>query len=165
MMIGHGKRVLVVDDDQDIGCFLVELLESHHFAAVAVADGLEAVRVLHQRHFDVVITDLQMPFLDGIDLLCHCHQRWPGLPVILMSGNLGNIVEPAMAMGASACISKPVDTHNLLHALGQALTHQIDLRPNTGCVFPPSPEGECLWSVESIESAGPGALRQEGEDR
>lgn len=121
-MMGYGKRVLVADDEESVGRLLVGQLELHYFAAVAVADGLQALRELHQRHFDAVITDLQMPYLDGLDLLRQCHLVWPQLPVILMSGNLLGTVRPATAQGAFACLSKPVDTEQLVHVLSEA-TH------------------------------------------
>jgi CheY-like chemotaxis protein len=121
MMIGAGKRVLVVEDDKAVRCLLIELLERHGFRAVAISNGMVAVRLLHHDHFDVVITDLNSPFMDGLDLIRYVDQRWPELPVILMSGNSGEFGRSPMAMGGAACISKPVDTEKLLHTLGQAL--------------------------------------------
>jgi hypothetical protein len=58
-----------------------------------------------------------------------------------------------------------VDTHNLLHALGQAFADQVLLQPNVGSVTPHRLENECLWAGESIERVGLGELRQEGKDR
>ena len=127
-MMAYGKRVLVVDDEEQRGHLLVEYLERHYCAAVAVADGLQALRELHQRRFDAVITDLHMPYLDGFDLLRQCHLVWPQLPVILLSGNLLDMVWPAMAHGASACLPKPVDPENLIPILSEALTHTGDPR-------------------------------------
>jgi len=126
-MMGYGKRVLVADDEESVGRLLVGQLELHYFAAVAVVNGLQALRELHQRHFDAVITDLHMPYLDGLDLLRQCHLVWPQLPVILMSGNLLGTVWPAIAQGAFACLPKPVDTEKLIHILSEA-THTGDTR-------------------------------------
>ncbi|MDI3464853.1 MAG: hypothetical protein OJF50_003674 [Nitrospira sp.] len=126
-MMGYGKRVLVADDEESVGRLLVEQLELHYFAAVVAADGLRALRELHQRHFDAVITDLHMPYLDGLDLLRQCQMVWPQLPVILMSGHLLDTVWPAMAQGAFACLPKPVDTEQLIHVLSEA-THTGDTR-------------------------------------
>lgn len=125
--MGYGKRVLVADDEESIGHLLVGQLELHYFAAVAVADGLQALKELHQRHFDAVITDLHMPYLNGLDLLRQCHLVWPQLPVILISGNLLGTVWPATAQGAFACLPKPVDTEQLIHVLSEA-THRGDPR-------------------------------------
>lgn len=127
-MIGYGKRVLVVDDEESVGRLLVGQLELHYFAAVAATDGLRALRELHQRHFDAVITDLHMPYLDGLDLLRQCQLVWPQLPVILMSDHLFGTVGPAMAQGAFVCLLKPVDTEKLIHVLSEVITHTGDPR-------------------------------------
>ncbi len=79
----HTKRVLVVDDEEGECPCLAEHLASHQFAVVTVTDGLQALRELHRQQFDAVITDLHVPYLDGLDLLCQCHLVWPELPVIL----------------------------------------------------------------------------------
>ncbi len=124
--MGYGKRVLVVDDEAMVRRLLIEQLELHRFVVVAVADGLRALRELHQRHFDTVLTDLHIPYLDGFELLHQCHLVWPQLPVILMSGTLiDDVVRLAMAQGAAACLSKPVDTGKLIHVLREAITHTI----------------------------------------
>lgn len=124
-MIGNGKRVLIADDEVLIGCLLAEHLELHHFAVVAVPDGLQAMRELHQRHFDAVITDLHMPYLDGLVLLGQCHLVWPELPVILMSENLSDVVGPAMALGVAACLHKPVDPERLIHVLSATIVRSV----------------------------------------
>ncbi|NGZ10194.1 MAG: response regulator [Nitrospira sp. LK70] len=144
-MMGYGKRLLVVGDEERGGCPLVGQLELHYFTVVAVADGLQALRELHRRHFDAVITDLQIPYLDGLDLLCQCRLVWPQLPIILLSGNLSGIVWPAMAQGAFACLPKPVDTEKLIHVLSQAILHTDDPRSNQVDMLSNMPEAQrCL---------------------
>jgi DNA-binding NtrC family response regulator len=147
MMMAYGKRVLVVDDEEQIGHLLVEYLEMHYIAAVAVADGLQALRELHHRHFDAVITDLHMPYLDGLDLLRQCHLVWPKLPVILMSGHLLDIVWPAMAHGASACLPKPIDPAKLISVLSEAISGLNDSRSGQGDMLPHLLEAQRRWSV------------------
>lgn len=126
-MIGYGKRLLVVDDEELAGRLLVRQLELHYFAVVAVVDGLQALRELRQRHFDAVVADLPMLYIDGLDLLRRCHPVWPQLPVILLSGDLPGIVRPAMAQGAFACLPKPVDIDKLIYVLSEAIAHRGDL--------------------------------------
>ncbi len=124
-MIRNIKRVLVVDDDERVRFCLAEYLVSHQFAVVTVTDGLQALRELHRQQFDALITDLYVPYFDGFDLLCQCHLVWPELPVILMSGNLLDIVGPAMAHGAYACLPKPVDAGKLIHVLSEAIARPV----------------------------------------
>jgi DNA-binding NtrC family response regulator len=146
-IMAYGKRILIVDDEEQIGHLLAEYLERHHFATVAVADGLQALRELHHRHFDAVITDLHMPYLDGLDLLCQCHLVWPQLPVILMSGNLLDIVWPAMARGAYACLPKPVDTEKLVSVLSEAISDTDDPRSDQRDMITHMLEAQRRWSV------------------
>ncbi|MBS0181504.1 MAG: response regulator [Nitrospira sp.] len=146
-MMGYGKRVLVVDDEKQVGRLLVRHLELHYFAAVAVANGLQALGALHQRHFDAVITDLHMPYLDGFDLLRQCHLIWPRLPVILMSGNLSGVVRPTTAQGAFAYLSKPVDIEKLIHVLSEAFTHTDDSRSSQIDMLSHMPEAQRCWAV------------------
>ena len=146
-MMAYGKRVLVVDDEEQIGNVLVEYLEMPHFAAVAVADGLQALRELHRRHFDAVITDLHMSYLDGLDLLRQCHLVWPQLPVIVMCGNLPGIIWPAMAQDAFAYLPKPVDTEQLIHVLSEAITNTGDPRSSQVEMLSQRLEAERCWAV------------------
>ena len=146
-MIGYGKRVLVIGDEEFVDSFLIGELDLHHFVVVAVADGLQALRELHRRHFDAVITDLHMPYLDGLDLLRQCHLRWPQLPVILMSGNLLDIVWPAMAHGASACLPKPIDTEKLIHVLSEAISDTDDPRSGQRDMITHMLQAQRRWSV------------------
>ncbi len=130
-MSGYGRRVLVVDDEEAMRRLLLEQLEPHRFVVVTVADGLRAWRELHRRHFDAVITDLHMPYLDGLELLHQCHLVWPELPVILMSGSLvTNIVELAMTQGAAACLPKPVERERLFHVLNEVIPDRLVSLPD-----------------------------------
>lgn len=124
-MTGYGKQVLIADDEELIGRFFAEYLTARQFAVTVVTDGLQALRELHHRHFDAVITDLHLPYLDGLDLLCQCHLVWPQLPVILISGNLFDVIGSAMAKGAYACLPKPVDPAHLIHVLKEAIPHTL----------------------------------------
>ncbi|UVT21644.1 MAG: response regulator [Nitrospira sp.] len=131
MMSGYGRRVLIVDDEEAVRRLLLEQLEPHRFVVVAVADGLRAWRELHRRHFDAVITDLHMPYLDGLDLLHQCHLVWPELPVILMSGSFAtDIVELAMTQGAAACLPKPVEREKLIHVLNEVVPDRLTPHPD-----------------------------------
>jgi len=115
-----GKHVLVADDGL-MGRRLAEHLGTSQVTVVTVTDGLQALRALHNRHFDAVITDQHLPYFDGLDLLGQCHLVWPELPVIILSFRLFEVMGPARAKGAYACLLKPVDTETLLHVLSEAM--------------------------------------------
>jgi DNA-binding NtrC family response regulator len=124
-MMGYGKRVLVVDNEEMVRHLLTEQLEQHEFVVVAVADGLKALGELQRRRFDAIITDMQMPHLNGLDLLRQSHLAWPDLPVILMSGHHEDIAGLAMARGAYACLPKPVDIGQVLNLFRKVMNQAV----------------------------------------
>lgn len=119
-MNGKGKSILVAEEDQ-AGCLLEKRLTTHHSKVVAVTDGLQALRELHNGHFDVVITDVHLPYFDGLDLLSQCHLVWPELPVVLLSGHSPEIIEPAVVQGAYAGLPKPINIGKLIYILKEAI--------------------------------------------
>src|SRR5258706_9065671 len=79
------RSVLVVNDEASIRHVLTLVLADHGYDVRAVADGEEALRELAARPYDVVISDVRMPKLDGMSLLKAAHEKWPDLTVLVMS--------------------------------------------------------------------------------
>src|SRR5262245_8387577 len=97
----RAATVLVVDDDPAIVKVLSALLEQAHLTSRAAACGAEALRLLEEQIVDVVLTDVRMPGLDGLDLLSRIVHEWPDLPVVVLTahGSVPMAVE-AMRRGA-----------------------------------------------------------------
>ncbi|MEO7111069.1 MAG: sigma-54 dependent transcriptional regulator [Polyangiaceae bacterium] len=122
-MAGAEKgAILVVDDDVAVGRVLASLLEQHGLVAHFVTSGVDALSVLEKRSFDVVVSDLQMPGVGGMQLLDTIGSRFPELPVILMTahGSVPLAVE-AMKRGAVDFILKPFDRDEMLFVVDKAL--------------------------------------------
>ncbi len=83
---GEPKRILVADDDEVLRNMLVETLEGLNYQAVGVGDGLEALARIQKEEFDLAITDIRMPKLDGLGFLKKARELKPGLPVVLITG-------------------------------------------------------------------------------
>ncbi len=141
-MIGYGKRVLVVGDEEFVDSFLIGELDLHHFVVATVADGLQVLSELRRRHFDAVIADVQTPNLDGLALLYQCQLVWPQLPIILVSEHHENVVDLAINRGAFACLPKPIETGKLIHVLSEAIAHIVN----------PDPQKEQLSEIFSGDS-------------
>lgn len=122
-MNGKEKSILVAEEDP-AGNLLAKRLAMHHFKVVAVTDGLQALRELHNRHFDAVIADVHLPYFDGFDLFRQCHLVWPELPVVLLSSHTPEVVEPAVAQGVYAFLPKPIDVGKLICVLSEAIACQ-----------------------------------------
>jgi two-component system response regulator AtoC len=116
------RSILVVDDEPSIRKVLAAQLRRAGYDVTAVADGSEAISLLAEHPFDLVITDLQMPEIDGMALLEHCRATLPALPVILITahGTVDTAVE-AIKLGAHDYITKPFDQHELQDIITKAL--------------------------------------------
>ena len=131
--IGKGTRVLVVDDDEDMRQIITDRLEQAGFAVVQACDGLRALLEMRQRHFHVVVTDYQMPHLNGLALLRQCRLAWPGTPVIIMSACLDAPGEIAAARDAFSYLQKPFDADRLIALVCQAAhLSEIVAPPSSG---------------------------------
>lgn len=117
-------RVLVVDDDRLFADFLVDFLGSRGAQAVACYDGFAAGRRVESYAPDVVLLDVMMPGLDGIEvcrgLKADKHTRH--IRVIAMTGYPSDASQAAiLSVGAETCLAKPIDHERLLEAIGSPL--------------------------------------------
>ncbi len=104
------ERILVVDDEKLMREYLKELLEPEYRVDTA-ASALDALKMLRDEVYDLVITDLRMPKMDGIELLKHVNDISPGTQVIVLTayGSVESAVE-AMKLGAYDYIGKPIQS-------------------------------------------------------
>jgi len=114
-------RVLIVDDEEELVSALVERLNLRGFAAHGVTTGAEALRVLDGQEFDVVLLDVKMPGLGGLEVIRRIKGSRPRLEVILLTGH-GSVksIEEGMALGAFDYLMKPVKIDNLVQILTTA---------------------------------------------
>jgi DNA-binding NtrC family response regulator len=117
------RSLLLVDDEQILRESLAELL-SERYEVVATADGQEAYAKALERPFDLVLTDLRMPGMDGMALLERMKALAPQTPVVVMTafGTVDNAVA-AMRAGAADYVLKPVQFEDVLMRLEKALAY------------------------------------------
>jgi two-component system response regulator AtoC len=115
-------NVLVVDDDPAVGKVLSAQLAQAQIACRHVPDAPAALALLREQPVDVVITDLRMPGPSGMELLAEIGERWPDIPVILLTahGNI-NIAVEAMKKGAADFLLKPFDREEILFTVRKQL--------------------------------------------
>ena len=101
------KQALVADDDKSIRSFIREYLSAIGYEAKTAPDGQAAKDLLTERDFDLLITDLDMPILDGLALLDWARKSRPKLTTILCSGSCGSGFENIFAGRADAFLPKP----------------------------------------------------------
>jgi len=112
--------VLVVDDEEGIRAVLSEALKGARHDTAEAADAAEALRQLEDRPFDVMLSDLRMPGIDGMELVRRARARWPAMQIIVLTahGSIGTAVE-AMKLGAFHFVEKPIASPDELRALVQ----------------------------------------------
>ncbi|HND89503.1 MAG TPA: sigma-54 dependent transcriptional regulator [Saprospiraceae bacterium] len=115
-------KILVVDDETPIRRTLRDILEFEGYEVEEASDGLECVAKVQKEKFDVVITDIKMPKMDGIEALERLQILSPETPVIMVSGHgtIDTAVE-AVKKGAFDFISKPPDLNRMLITVRNAL--------------------------------------------
>jgi CheY-like chemotaxis protein len=117
------RRVLVVDDDPQLLDLLQSLLEGLGFEVLTAADGRAALAAVTASAPDLLITDLVMPDMEGIQLLREISRTQRGVRTIVMSGNaVGmNFLDAAQRFGARATLRKPFSLDELRLAVDAAL--------------------------------------------
>lgn len=117
------EQVLVVDDDV-ASCELVGMvLHDAGYSIDLANNGAEALASMARRRPDVVLTDVQMPGIDGLELARRTHAADPNIPVVLTTGlkDTKDIVTCAARYGAIACLQKPMNLDELLWTIESAM--------------------------------------------
>lgn len=132
------SNILIVDDDEDSAVLLRDLLERRGYQAIAVTSADACLEYLRGGTADVVITDIQMPGISGIDLCRELGARHPDLLAIVLTGvaNREHLVG-AWRAGAYDLITKPAKAEVLELAIQRALTHLAVRREANGLRFTP----------------------------
>jgi DNA-binding response OmpR family regulator len=116
------EKILIVDDDPDTLTFCCEALADEHFEIVTAPNGIEALNLSGEAEFDVVLTDIRMPGMDGIELLTALKKKDPDQMTVVFSG-FGDldVAMEAMKAGAFDSLSKPLIVDELKLTIGRAL--------------------------------------------
>ena len=118
-------RVLVADDEAAVRSFLRTVLERAGYEVLEAGDGKETLQRLRTQHVDLVIVDLVMPELEGIETIQILRRENPGLRIIAISGAFdGQFLKTARLLGADEVLSKPVSAEMLLARTAELLKHR-----------------------------------------
>jgi len=122
-------RVLLVDDEKEFIGTLSDRLEVRGLKVSCATDGFKALDLIDNQDFDVIVLDLAMPGMDGLETLKKIKNKDPDAEIIMLSGHgtLKSGVE-AMRLGAEDFLEKPVDLNDLLEKISEATDKRILLR-------------------------------------
>ncbi len=119
-------RVLVVDDEEDFLETIVKRLQDRNLQVLGAESGIKALELMDAQDFDVVVLDVKMPGMDGIDTLKEMKKRKPLTEVIMLTGHAS--VESGiqgMQLGAFDYVMKPVALDELLEKMRQAYERKM----------------------------------------
>lgn len=113
-------RVLIVDDEEELVSALVERLELRGVPVRGVTSGRKALAIIEDEDFDLVLIDLKMPGLDGLEVIRAMRHLRPGMRFVLLTGHgARENEEAARRVGALDCLLKPVKIERLLEIIQQ----------------------------------------------
>ncbi|HEY1107787.1 MAG TPA: response regulator, partial [Opitutaceae bacterium] len=121
---GTGQRILFIDDEAVIGGAASLFLQRHGFSVVTHTDPRAALEAFTAKPdaFDLVVTDLTMPHLDGVEVARQVARQRPGMPVLLATGQPGAWAPEALrAVGIRGLLTKPLTVAKLTRAVSDAL--------------------------------------------
>ena len=159
-------KILVIDDEKSIRNTLREILEYEKFVVEAAADGPAAIELTNANTYDVILCDIKMPGMDGMDVLDHLLSK-NDTPVIMISGhgNIDTAVE-AIKKGAFDYIAKPLDLNRLLITIRNAMdkasliTETRTLKRKVSKTYDMVGDSESMVEIrEMIERVAPSGAR------
>ncbi len=117
-------HILIVDDEASDRLLQQRILERHGHDVYAASDGVEALLALRTKDIDLVVTDLQMPDIHGLELITVLRDRSPRPTIVVVSGTGPDQLAIAKAVGAQFTLTKPVYAEQLIAVVEQALAHR-----------------------------------------
>lgn len=120
--------ILVVDDDEVMRNALKRILESEDYKVVLAEDAMELSKVLENTYLDLILLDVNLPWVDGIELcqLIKSHHGLKAVPVILISGRKSpEDIERGFSAGCNDFLMKPFDLDQMTGAIGKALEKAV----------------------------------------
>jgi len=115
------KSILIVDDNPNMAILLSEMLEIFDYESEQAEDGLVALEKLREKNFSLIITDMKMPNMTGLELLEEVKQKYPKIPVVLISGfSVDSMSQEDSEFKPDGFLSKPFmmnDVETLLESL------------------------------------------------
>jgi two-component system response regulator AtoC len=128
----HGpvKKILVVDDEENYCSLVCRILSYAGFQTVAAVNGKDAIllvkeALLRDQRFDLIITDIWMPGISGVELIEELQKDGVGVPVIVMSGGFEDgLLQRLSQHGCSVFLAKPFEKKDLLDAIDAGMKNQ-----------------------------------------
>ncbi len=114
-------RILVVDDESNLRKTLKDILDDEGYDVATAENGIEAVEMCSKNHYDVVLMDVRMPGLNGVEAFRQIRRHREGVRVIMMSAyGMDDLKQAALDEGAIAFLDKPLNVEKVIRLIGEA---------------------------------------------
>ena len=118
------KKVLVIEDDAEVRSMLKDYLVYLDYKVVTAEDGLKGLQRIKSEEYDLVITDIAMPYVSGIGIIAILKEEHPEIPVIAITGYGYHAEELAYEKNANAIVSKPFDIQEIKTIIDDLIQNQ-----------------------------------------
>jgi putative two-component system response regulator len=125
------KRILVIDDDEIFLATIERVLKKHGYDVKTAANGFQALEIVRAEHFDLIISDVRMPGMDGIETLKSVQTQSPATRKIVVTGFASDSAPvQAIKLGVDDYLNKPFEMHEFLEAVRRSLSRSDELAKN-----------------------------------
>jgi CheY-like chemotaxis protein len=121
------KRILIADDERAVGIMLAEALKRYDYEIDVVLNGIEAIKQISRRSYDLIITDYMMPEMDGLELTQRVRSKDPSVPIVVVTGNRPS--QDLLKSGVTACIMKPFSVFEIQNEVRNILNTKRQPKP------------------------------------
>lgn len=116
------KKILIVDDDFSLRSLMEVVFKDEGYSVSLAGDGISALKALEREKYDILLTDVNMPNVDGVELFNNVKKLYPQIPVIFISGyDHKNLAEKLLREGALYFFKKPLNLNILKRAIKSIL--------------------------------------------
>jgi len=121
------KKVLVVDDNIMMRKLIINLFKHENVEFDEAGDGNEGLAKMYDNQYDLVITDIIMPKMEGIEMILEAKRKYPGMNIIAISGGQPFYLYIAKKFGIQGIFTKPLDHHRFSTAVSKVLQLPINM--------------------------------------
>ena len=107
-------KIIYIEDDDNVRYAISKLLTKNGHSVIEATNGFEGIELIKKSEVDIVLTDIVMPVMEGMELIAHLVKEYPGLPIIAISGGTTDYLTFATRMGATEILPKPINEEKLL---------------------------------------------------
>lgn len=118
----ENTNIVVVDDDEQVLRWVMTTLELNGYSVQGTTSPTQALSLVEETRPDLLILDLNMPQVDGFEMLKAERSKFPGLPILVVSGHMhSSLLEAASILGATATLSKPISPDDLVRTVREVV--------------------------------------------